>query len=67
MNILATSTRGTYETTVSRELDDLIETPDNLPQMFSALIDHLLEKQIIQPEDLTNIFNTYRTYTAVPQ
>ncbi len=67
MTFLVTSINGTYETTVRRELDHLVETPDNLPQMFSALVDHLLEKQIIQPEDLTNIFNTYRTYTKLPE
>lgn len=67
MKLLVTSINGTYETTVRHELDHLIESPDNLPQMFSSLIDHLLEKQIIQPEDLTNIFNTYRTYTKLPE
>lgn len=67
MNILVTSINGTHETTVREELDFLVETSDNLTPMFSALLDHLLEKQIIQPEDLTNILNTYRTYTKLPE
>jgi len=67
MKLLVTTINGTHGTTVCSELDHLVATRNDLTQMFSALINHLLEKQIIQPEDLTNIFNTYRTYTKLPE
>lgn len=65
--LVTTAINGTYETTVRRELDSRIETPDDVPRILSLLIEHLLTKEIIQPEELGDILNTYRTYTKLPE
>jgi hypothetical protein len=66
MELLVTFINGTYPTTIRSELDHLIETPDDIPRILAGLIDHLLDKNIISPSNLTDIFNTYRTYAKLP-
>ena len=66
MKLIVKTINGSFETTTRHEVDQLLETPDDLPRMFASLVDHLLNKGIILPEELTNVFNTYRTYTHAP-
>ena len=66
MTLLVETSNGKFETTAQHELDHLVETKDDLIRMLAALVDQLLDKGILLPEELTNTFNTYRTYTAAP-
>jgi len=64
MELLVKSINGTYPTTIRSELDHLIETPDDVPRILAGLINHLLDIKIITPENLSDIFSTYRTYST---
>lgn len=66
MKLLAKTNTEQWETTTKDELDVHIDTLEDCLDVLSNLIDNLLDKEVLKPEELSNIFNTYRTYTKVP-